>query len=269
MNLPDTFNSFCIFGAYAIMSHIRGSGGMSVSQAIGSLAALRVLSSPLAQLLYAIPQGWAALGCFARVQEYLLQPPKDEKRMIKCNRVIKEPSTTNADLEDSVELETLSKDRPTNELLVRQGSFGWSDGNSDVVRDVNISLHGNSHLTIVVGPVGCGKSTFLMGLLGETSKMVGQIELSIAEVAFCDQNPWLTNGSIRENIIVDAPYDAAWYTTVCQACALDFDLQRMPDGDATAIGSKGIKLSGGQKQRIVSDPVPNYLPSASNLVASL
>ena len=35
-----------------------------------------------------------------------------------------------------------------------------------------------------------------------------------------------------------------------QACALEPDLEALPDGDQTLIGEKGISLSGGQKARV-------------------
>ena len=105
---------------------------------------------------------------------------------------------------------------------------------------------------MIIGPVGCGKSTFLKHLLGESSFQSGTIAVRNPFVAYCSQTPWLQNLTIREVIIGPRDYDKAWYQKIISICALEQDLAQMPSGDATAIGSKGLKISGGQKQRIVS-----------------
>lgn len=94
----------------------------------------------------------------------------------------------------------------------------------------------------------------LKGLLGETPEIGGRIKISSSEISYCDQTPWIFNGSVRNNILAMSEYDAAWYATVLQACSLEVDPRQMPDGDSTVVGSQGVKLSGGQKQRIVSTP---------------
>ena len=78
------------------------------------------------------------------------------------------------------------------------------------------------------------------------------MQLSTREFAFCDQVPWIRNGTIRENIIGHLEFDATWYNSIVYACALDTDFQQLSDGDMTTVGSKGMKLSGGQRQRVVS-----------------
>jgi ATP-binding cassette subfamily C (CFTR/MRP) protein 1 len=48
-------------------------------------------------------------------------------------------------------------------------------------------------------------------------------------------------------------FDLDLYTSVIHACDLGSDLEALPSGDLTVVGSKGFALSGGQKQRIVRE----------------
>ena len=40
------------------------------------------------------------------------------------------------------------------------------------------------------------------------------------------------------------------YARVLRACALDPELRRLPYGDATLVGERGVALSGGMRQRV-------------------
>ncbi|KAH0073344.1 P-loop containing nucleoside triphosphate hydrolase protein, partial [Aureobasidium melanogenum] len=86
--------------------------------------------------------------------------------------------------------------------------------------------------------------------LGEITVKSGSIVVADAEIAYCSQNPWLWNGSIRENIVGADPHDDVWLTKVSWACGLDQDFQELPDGIDTRVGNDGTALSGGQKNRI-------------------
>ena len=121
-------------------------------------------------------------------------------------------------------------------------------------------------LNIVAGPTGSGKTSLLMALLGEMTLLEGSVsipggrsreELTVnpqsgftESVAYCAQQAWLFNDTIKENIIFASPYDKLRYRNVISACALERDLEILDAGDATLVGEKGISLSGGQKQRI-------------------
>ena len=98
--------------------------------------------------------------------------------------------------------------------------------------------------------VGSGKSTLLKALLGEVSIRSGSITVADDEIAYCSQNPWLWNGTIRENIVGADIADDAWLAKVCWTCGLDQDFQELPDGIDTRVGNDGTSLSGGQKNRI-------------------
>lgn len=137
-------------------------------------------------------------------------------------------------------------------MEVKGASFGWEKQGAAVLRDVNLSVH-QSSLTLLVGPVASGKSSLLGGLLGETYLHSGSVWIEDVEnVAYCDQDPWILNQSIRDNIIGFSEYEEGFYGTVIRACQLEEDFSQLPEGDMSLVGSQGISLSGGQKQRVVS-----------------
>lgn len=104
----------------------------------------------------------------------------------------------------------------------------------------------------VCGPVGCGKSTLINGVLGDAQYIgkSGSVEIT-GRVAYVPQTPFVLNLTVRDNILFGRPYDQEWYDRVLDACCLRSDLEQLGEaGDATEIGERGVTLSGGQKQRI-------------------
>ncbi|CAI4620570.1 ADM_collapsed_G0035900.mRNA.1.CDS.1 [Saccharomyces cerevisiae] len=112
-------------------------------------------------------------------------------------------------------------------------------------------------LVCVVGRVGAGKSTFLKAILGQLPCMSGskdsippKLIIRSSSVAYCSQESWIMNASVRENILFGHKFDQNYYDLTVKACQLLPDLKILPDGDETLVGEKGISLSGGQKARL-------------------
>lgn len=61
--------------------------------------------------------------------------------------------------------------------------------------------------------------------------------------AYCPQQPWILNETIRNNITFGEPYDAARYAAVTHACALDHDIANLPGGHDTEIVSAHTDLT--------------------------
>ncbi|KAI9729966.1 MAG: hypothetical protein M1834_006164 [Cirrosporium novae-zelandiae] len=142
-----------------------------------------------------------------------------------------------------------------------------SDGQDSAFRLINMDIKFKvGKLNVVAGPTGSGKTSLLMALLGEMSLVEGRVLLPggigredmrpdpmtglTESVAYCAQQAWLVNATIKQNIIFASPFDEARYRSVLWACALERDLDILDAGDQTLVGEKGIALSGGQKQRI-------------------
>lgn len=134
-------------------------------------------------------------------------------------------------------------------------------------RMINISLRFQvGRLNIISGPTGSGKTSLLMALLGEMTLLEGSVYLPGGQsrellranpdtgltesVAYCSQQAWLVNDTIKQNILFASPFNESRYRSVIAACALQRDLEILDQGDSTLVGEKGITLSGGQKQRI-------------------
>ncbi|ESP02539.1 hypothetical protein LOTGIDRAFT_138232, partial [Lottia gigantea] len=132
----------------------------------------------------------------------------------------------------------------------------------------------SAKLTVIVGPVGSGKSSLLAAMLGEMVRVSGNIDWARnkpstnnpnhktkseiqnnilakdCNISYCAQTAWLLHATVRDNITFGQPFIWRRYRKVIQACNLQPDLDSFPAGDLTEVGEKGITLSGGQKQRI-------------------
>jgi ATP-binding cassette subfamily C (CFTR/MRP) protein 1 len=81
------------------------------------------------------------------------------------------------------------------------------------------------------------------------NQISGSVTFS-GSLGYCQQNAWIQNLSVRENILFGAPFDEDRYWRAVKAAALPSDLELFADGDMTEIGERGVNLSGGQKSRL-------------------
>ncbi|KAG7376635.1 hypothetical protein PHYBOEH_001369 [Phytophthora boehmeriae] len=133
-------------------------------------------------------------------------------------------------------------------IKVESGTFTWETNAPAVLTDVNLEVK-KGDLVVVHGSVGAGKSSLCSALLGELEKLDGKVCVN-GKVAYCAQQPWIQNMTIRENILFGHAFDNGKYQRVLDVCGLLPDLDQFPGRDATEIGHKGINLSGGQKARV-------------------
>ncbi|EDW58559.1 ATP-binding cassette sub-family C member 4 [Drosophila virilis] len=136
-------------------------------------------------------------------------------------------------------------------VILRNVTASWdaSDGHSNCAIDSFSTDIQDQTLTAVVGPVGAGKSSFLNVLLGEVGIDQGEA-LVHGKISYAAQEPWVFEGTIRDNIVFVEDYNERRYKKVIKACALERDMELLPRGDLTVVGERGVSLSGGQKARV-------------------
>jgi ATP-binding cassette subfamily C (CFTR/MRP) protein 4 len=105
-------------------------------------------------------------------------------------------------------------------------------------------------LTCIIGSVGSGKSALLQALVGELPLSSGILTRCCKTLSYAAQDPWIMDGTVRENVLIGQDWDKEWYEKVINACGLDVDYKQLRQGDMTIVGDRGVQLSGGQRARI-------------------
>jgi ABC-type transport system involved in cytochrome bd biosynthesis fused ATPase/permease subunit len=105
---------------------------------------------------------------------------------------------------------------------------------------------------MIIGKIGSGKSSLLFSLLGEMR--IGDFSRTKVHInsslAYCGQTPWLMNGTVRENILLNKEFDQEQFDFAVKYSALDIDVENWTLGVEHIIGDDGSSISGGQRTRI-------------------
>ena len=152
-------------------------------------------------------------------------------------------------------------ERVKGEVIYEDVTFAYSP---ERVILKNVSLHARTgEMIALVGPTGAGKSTLVNLLPAFYEATSGRILLDghdasrltldslRAQISVVSQEPFLFNGTVRENILygkLDAT-DAELHVAARAANCHEF-ITRLPEGYDSRVGERGVKLSVGEKQRV-------------------
>ena len=134
---------------------------------------------------------------------------------------------------------------------LQSGNHEMTDINTSqyVLKNVSLDLK-SGQLLGVCGMVGAGKSSLINAILGELEPEKGSVFVRTKQIGYVGQSPWILSGSIKENILFGKEFKQEWFELVIKNCALEEDLEQMPDRENTIVGERGVTLSGGQRARI-------------------
>ncbi|CAI7625641.1 unnamed protein product [Penicillium manginii] len=238
------------FAVYIALASHHGNTLLAAT-AFPALSIFNLLSSPLSILIQSLPGVIAMFACFERIGNFLQRDSRNDTRYLMNS------ATTSAEKVLSVEPKPASSRGSSSITLhsdllnIVDGKFWRTKDSEPILRELNLQIKRET-LVAVVGPSGCGKTTLFEALLGELPCPLDSIQFDSAfdvqtGIAYCSQQPWLRNDTVRSNIIAGMPYNEAWYKTVIDACAMEDIVHTLGE---KKVGSGGTSLSGGQKQRI-------------------
>jgi len=147
------------------------------------------------------------------------------------------------------------------EVVYDNVSFHYPSGKV-ALQNINICAK-PGEIIALVGPTGSGKSTLVNLLPAFYEPSSGKITIDgvdISEVVLEDlrdkisivsQEPFLFNGTIKENILYGKP-DATESELIKASMAANCHqfIEKLPDGYNSHVGERGIRLSVGEKQRV-------------------
>jgi ABC-type multidrug transport system fused ATPase/permease subunit len=138
----------------------------------------------------------------------------------------------------------------------------WYRSDFPVLTGITIDVKAGERIALV-GPSGAGKSTLLKLLMRFYDVKGGAIsidgydlrDLRLTDlrdhIGLVQQEPFLFNGTVRENIAYGYPTaDAARLEAAARAAHAHDFVMELPEAYETWIGERGVKLSVGQKQRV-------------------
>uniref|UniRef100_A0A8C1XC21 ATP-binding cassette, sub-family C (CFTR/MRP), member 8 n=1 Tax=Cyprinus carpio TaxID=7962 RepID=A0A8C1XC21_CYPCA len=257
--------------------HLSDDGDLSPAVAFASLSLFHILVTPLFLLSSVVRSTVKALVSVQKLSEFFSCDEIGDEQEPRATVL---PNSSNHNKYQALPLKVVNRKRPIRDdwnsftfqseqeddrpplcpFQITNGYFSWTDG-TPTLSNVNIKIP-FGQLTMIVGQVGCGKSSLLLAALGEMQKISGthcfsgrvsQTKTNTdipGAVAYASQKPWLLNTTLAENITFEMPLIKQRYRAVIEACSLEPDIDILPQGDQTEIGERGIILSGGQRQRI-------------------
>jgi ABC-type multidrug transport system fused ATPase/permease subunit len=149
------------------------------------------------------------------------------------------------------------------ELVLKQVHYSYPHSAEPALKNVNLKISDGSSVAIV-GPSGAGKTTLVDVFLGVLEIETGEVKISDLRpvdaikkwpgaIAYVPQDTVLVNATIRENIAIGFPADAA-SDQICwealELAQLSEYVRALPKGLDYMVHESGSNLSGGQRQRL-------------------
>ncbi|MBQ8393042.1 MAG: ABC transporter ATP-binding protein [Clostridia bacterium] len=242
------YTATALFGAFIVINSSGTTGALTVGALACILSYSTQYAKPFNEISGIISELQNALACASRVFEF-----------------IKEESESPDDAEAYV-LENAKGD-----IKISDVSFSYTN-EQKLIENFNLNVSKGQRIAIV-GPTGCGKTTFINLLMRFYDVKKGSIYVDGYDIKELTRNSlrqnygmvlqdtWIRNGTVKENIAIGMP-DATDEDIIKAAKASHAHgfIKRLPNGYETVLTENGSILSQGQKQLLCIARIMLCLP---------
>ena len=219
--------SISSIGGYTLLN-----GAMEITNLFTSIELVEQIATPLVEIPSFITNLIATMVSMGRIQDFL--------------------SVKDIDIQSHED-----QTKPNTSIKFLHCDFGIKGTtpkeNQTLLKDIELEIP-KGELVGIIGETGSGKSCLVNAILDNLELInENQSNMNIiinGPISYACQDPWIMNGTIRENILFYSKFEESRYETVVKACQLKNDFENLPNGDLTEIGSTGTNISGGQRARI-------------------
>ena len=238
-NVATFFQQMSQVGIVVLGVYLIAEGELSMGALIAGVILVGRALAPMAQvanLAVRYYQAKTALGSLNNVMELPIERPEDKS--------------------------FLSREQFQGDIELDDVSFSYPGEEKVALRNISFTISAGEKVAII-GKVGSGKTTIEKLMLGLYDPDSGAVRIDGADlrqvdpadlrrsIGYVPQDIMLFYGSVRENIVLGAPYadDNEILEVAKIAGVMDF-VNQHPHGFDMQVGERGEQLSGGQRQAI-------------------
>ncbi|KAI9179144.1 hypothetical protein H9P43_005806 [Blastocladiella emersonii ATCC 22665] len=215
---------------------------LRVSQLFVCLALFQLLQNSISNLSNVIQPFMNVLASYQRIRAFLA----GDEHVSYVERLPAPPAPVPSATAGSAPL-PLAQQPPV--IEVRNAELAWKAADPATLHIGDLVVRRGERV-VITGMVGSGKTQLLTALVDQLHLVNDGSVRVHGSFALVSQEPWLLNGTLRDNVLFGLPFDEQRYARVLHACALLPDLRQLPDEDMSLIGDRGVICSGGQQARI-------------------
>ena len=242
------YTAVALVGAFTVI----GSGGITGAFTVGALTCFLSYATqyakPFNEISGVISELQNALACASRIFAFIKE---DSEIPDGVDAFVLEEAEGNIDIENV--------------------SFSYTD-EQKLIENLNLKVEKGQRIAIV-GPTGCGKTTFINLLMRFYDVKEGSIKVDDHDIRELTRNSlrgnygmvlqdtWIRNGTVKENIAIGMPNatDEEIIAAAKASHAHSF-IKRLPKGYDTVLTENGSILSQGQKQLLCIARIMLCLP---------